>query len=155
MHAEGLGRGRQRQSLDIFQDSHLGFRIGCIIDTTGRVLVRFSEGFGTDIRANDLFDQDFVLIVGDTAAIVDIGPQVLNDFERNMVIFIQEYLQLTFANHEIFVGEVVGNIPADRAKFAAFLNDGMEEAKAEEQFLEGFRILAIIEFFVIQVLEGA
>lgn len=43
---------------------------------------------------------------------------------------------MSFANSEVFIGKLVGDVPADGAKLPSVLDDGMEETEAEQQFFE-------------------
>jgi hypothetical protein len=51
---------------------------------------------------------------------------------------------LSLTHVKILVSELVGNVPADWTKFTTVLDDSVEKAKTEEEFLEleGFAALA-------------
>jgi hypothetical protein len=51
---------------------------------------------------------------------------------------------LSLTHVKILVSELVGNVPADRTEFTTVLDDSVEKAKTEEEFLEleGFAALA-------------
>jgi hypothetical protein len=55
-------------------------------------------------------------------------------------------LSLTYV--KILVGELVGNVPADRTKFTTVLDDSVEKAKTEEEFLELERFAALAELLL-------
>lgn len=57
-------------------------------------------------------------------------------FVGDVLIFVQEHLQLTYADAQVSISELVRNIEAQWPKLPPFQGIPMEEAKGEEQGLE-------------------
>lgn len=51
-------------------------------------------------------------------------------------VLIQEHFELADADVQIAVGELVGNVEAQRAEFPSLQHDSVEEAQRQEQRLE-------------------
>jgi len=120
-------RGRiQGQCSDIIDIISLVTGLNLVIDTRFGELVIIIEGFGPNISLQDSLDQSYILIVGDSATIVDLSSQIVQDFVGNVIIFVQEKLELSLADSEIFVGKLVGDVPADGSELSSVLNDSVE-----------------------------
>lgn len=70
------------------------------------------------------------------------------------MVFVQKHPQLFLADHQIFVGKLIGDVPSDRSELTAILHDCVEEAETEEQLLELFWFLAFGELLLVHVLVG-
>ena len=91
----------------------------------------YFENLGIEVYFDDGGDETDILIVGDSASVVDFWTQKVEHFVWNLLILIQKHSQLFLAHHQILICELVGDVPADRTEFTAILNDGMEETKSE------------------------
>ena len=60
-------------------------------------------------------------------------------------VIIQEHTKLQCTDSQISLVEFVRNVPSKRTEFTAFLNQGVEEAKREQELLEHRRILTSVE----------
>lgn len=89
------------------------------------------ENLRIEVHFDDGGDETNVLIVGDSASVVDFWAQKVEHFVGNFLIFIQKHSQLFLAHHQIFICELVGDVPTDRTEFTAILNNCVEEAKSK------------------------
>ena len=152
MHAESLGVGVEGQFLevlDVLVDVG-GLRLA--VDSGLGKLVADVEGAGVDVDLDDGGDKPNVLVVGDPAAVVDLGAQEVEHLVGNLLVFVEEHLQLLLADHEVLVGEFVGDVPADRPELPPVLDDCMEEAEPEQQFLEFFWLFALVQLPLVEIL---
>lgn len=108
----------------------------------------FLEGFRVQVAFDDVLDEFFVLIIGDTTTIVDLRHQEVHHFVRHQHIFVQKHLQLLLRDLKIFVGEVVLNVPTNWTEFSSIQNNGVEETQREEEFLVNFGFFAVIQFLI-------
>ena len=58
-------------------------------------------------------------------------------------------LQLSSTDSQVWLIELVGNIPAQRTKLSPLLHQGMEEAKTKQQLLEHMRFTTALKEFRI------
>ena len=100
-------------------------------------------------------DQTRVLIVGDSATIVDLSTDIVQSLEWNYLVRLNESLQLASAHNEILICEGIGDVPADGSELSAVLHDGMEESEAEQKLLVGLRLGALLEVLDVQGLIGS
>lgn len=56
--------------------------------------------------------------------------------EAYRIVHIDEHTQLRFADGQVALGELVVNVPAERAELAALEDDGVEEREAVQQPLQ-------------------
>ncbi len=61
---------------------------------------------------------------------------------------------MLLTDNQVFVGELVGDVPANGSKFSSILNDSVEEAEAEEQSLKLVYFFAVVEVFLIHISVG-
>ena len=76
-------------------------------------------------------DQADILVIRHTTTVVDLCADVVKHLVRNFIISLDENFELTAGNVEIFVGERVGDVPADGTELSAVLDDGVEESESE------------------------
>ena len=63
-------------------------------------------------------DESAVFVVGDSAAVVALGRQVLERLERQLVgVLVDEDAQLRGRDAQVRLCELVGDVPAERAVF--------------------------------------
>jgi hypothetical protein len=58
------------------------------------------------------------------------------------------------ADHEVLVGELVGDIPSDGSELPPVLDDGVEKAEAEKEPFVLFSLFAFVEVVFVQVPVG-
>ena len=58
-------------------------------------------------------------------------------------------LQLSSTDSQVWLIELVGNIPAQRTKLSPLLHQGMEETKTKQQLLEHMRFTTALKEFRI------
>jgi len=51
------------------------------------------------------------------------------------IIVVEEHSQLSYTDTQVGLVKLVGNVPAQRSKLPAFLNDTVEETQAKQQLL--------------------
>jgi len=100
-------------------------------------------------------DQTRVLIIGDSTTIVDFSTDVVQCFEWNLLIGLNESLQLASADNEVFISECIGDIPADGSELSAVLHNSVEESKAEQKLFIGLGLGAFFEVLDIKCLIGS
>lgn len=106
-----------------------------MINPTLTELVSIPHDIIVDIILQYGLNQPDILIVSDPATIIDLGSKEIDDFVRHVIVFIQQHFQLSFTYCQVFVGELVSDVPSDGSEFTTVLDDGVEEGEAEEQFL--------------------
>ena len=62
-----------------------------------------------------------------------------------LLIFIQEHSELAHADALVPVIKAIGDVPAQGAKFAPLLHQGMEEGHPQQQVLEGHWLSAALK----------
>lgn len=62
-----------------------------------------------------------------------------------LLIFIQEHSELAHADALVPVVKAIGDVPAQGAKLAALLHQGMEEGHPQQQVLEGHWLSAALK----------
>lgn len=80
-----------------------------------------------DESLEDGLDKSDILVVGDTAAIVNFRTEIVQHSEINLVVVIQEHLQLSATHIEIFKGESVWDIPSNGTELTSILDNSVEE----------------------------
>ena len=87
------------------------------------------------IRVNvNLYDggnEADILIISDPATIVDLGPQEVEHLVWDIIVFVKQHPQLFLADHQIFICELISNVPTNGPELSSVLNDSMEEAESE------------------------
>lgn len=101
-----------------------------------------------DVLFENALDKSDVFIVSDSTAVVDLRAEEVNDLVRDLRVLIQEHLKLLLADIQVFIGELVGNIPSNRTELSPVLDDSVEETEAEEKFLELCGLYAVLEFLL-------
>jgi len=98
----------------------------------------------------DGLNQAYIFIVSHTTTIVDFCTDVVQHLIWHFVEVLNEDLKLATRHHQIFVGEGVGNVPADGSKFTSVLNDSVEEAESEKKLLVRLGLSATSEHIFIK-----
>lgn len=60
-----------------------------------------------------------------------------------------------FADHEVLIGKLISNIPADGSEFPPVLDDSVEKAETEQQFFVFLSLFAFIEVLLIHIAIGS
>ena len=148
MQTEGLGLRIERKSLDVIQIILLVAGCERVVETTSREWVSLDEDVAVDVAPQDGLNQTDILLLCDSATVVDLGSEHVEHLVGYLVVCFHELLQLASADDQIFVGEGVGDIPADGTELSSVLDDGVEEAEAEEDLLVDLWLGALFEFFL-------
>lgn len=148
MKSKHLRRRIERQSFNIAHELRQFFDIWDVVSATLTEFVVVLENFWSYVSFQNGFYQPHVFVICNSAAIVDLCAKVVEDFEGNHVVLVQKHFQLSLADPQVFIGEFIGDIPTDRTKLSAVLNDCMEEAKTEQQLFIFLRLLAVVELLV-------
>jgi len=82
-----------------------------------------------------------------TTTIVDLRAKHVEHLVRYVIVSLYKLLQLASANDQIFIGEGVWDVPADRTELSPILDDGVEEAESKEDFLIDLWLRAFLELF--------
>lgn len=104
-----------------------------------------------EARENSLDETD-VFVVGDTTAVIDFCAEEIDNLVGDVSVLVEEHFELFLANAEIFVREFVRDIPADWPEFSSVLDDRVEQAEAEEEFLEIVWLRAVGQFRIAEIL---
>ena len=56
--------------------------------------------------------------------------------EWDVLVFVQEHVELTDADPEVSISELVGDVEAECSKFPSLQRDAMEHTQREEEVLE-------------------
>ena len=76
-----------------------------------------------------------VPVTRDPTTKVALPSEVGDGIQWNLLIFIDEYLKLAYADMQVGLVEPIGDVPAKWAELALFLHQRMEEAWTKEEFL--------------------
>ena len=131
METEGLGWWIKRQFLnvlDVLIDSG-GFRLS--IDSRLGKLAAYLNNVGIEVDLDDGGDQSYIFIVCDSASVVNFCSQKVEYFVGYFLVLIKQHFELFLADHKIFVGELVSDVPTDGSEFTPILHNGVEEAESE------------------------
>mmetsp|Transcript_82996 Transcript_82996/g.169159 ORF Transcript_82996/g.169159 Transcript_82996/m.169159 type:complete len:545 (-) Transcript_82996:1107-2741(-) len=86
----------------------------------------------------------------DSATIVALARQIVQCLDGRLIgIFVQEHLQLPHRDAKVVLGELIGDVPSQRAKEASFLDHRMEEAQVEAQAFESSVASAGVEELLV------
>eukprot|EP00906_Rhabdomonas_costata_P002058 RCo003231 len=84
-------------------------------------------------------------VVRHAAPVVDLPRQECDDLVRDVVVLVQEALQLPHTDVQVGHRELVADVPPQRPKLAALLDQRVEEAQCEEHLLEHRGLLAALQ----------
>lgn len=155
METEGFWIWHQRQIGDVLLVVVNASNSDGSVDTRVRELEVLVKQFWFDEPLDNGTDQSDVLVIGDSTAIVDLGSQELQHLVGNDIVLIEEVLELLGANHEILIGELVHDVPADRSELASILNTSVEEGEGKSQLLVLVWLCAVIQRLLIVVGVGS
>lgn len=151
METKGLRRRIQRKLFNVVNvllDGG-GFRLS--IYARLRELMANFESLGIKVHFDDSCDETYILVISDSTSIVDLRSQEVQNLIRDFLIFVQKHAKLLLAHHQILIGKLVSDVPADGTKFTTVLHDGVEKTEAEQQFLEFLCFFALVELLFIHV----
>lgn len=133
MQAEDLGLGVLRQLLDEFLVLlEFCVRWG-VVDARRREPMVIVEDLFIVVVRKEGGQETAILVICDLASVVALASQILECIERSLVrVLVEEDAQLPDTDSEVIVSELIGDVPAKGAELSALLNDGMEEAEAED-----------------------
>ena len=80
-----------------------------------------SQDVDVDVALQDGLDQSDILLLGHSSTVVDLSTKHVKHFVRNVIVSLDELLELSPGHDQIFVGEGVWNVPADRPEFSSVL----------------------------------
>ena len=133
--------------LDVFQVA-----VHIILDRRTRknaglreVVVGLLDHLNIDELAQNGHEQTPVSAVRHAATVVALAEQIVECGERQVLVLVQEHLQLPQADAQVGLVELVGDVPAEGAELAALLDEGVEEAEAEEEFAPRHGLVAVVE----------
>ena len=106
-----------------------------------------NEDIWVDVALKNGANQADILLLSNSASVVDLGTEHVQHFVGDIIVRLDEFLQLTSADNQVFICEGVWDIPADWTELSSILNDSVEEAEAEEDLLEDLRLSALFELF--------
>mmetsp|Transcript_51367 Transcript_51367/g.135447 ORF Transcript_51367/g.135447 Transcript_51367/m.135447 type:complete len:294 (-) Transcript_51367:2736-3617(-) len=140
VQSKHLRPSRDRQIANKLQPLLPSLSVAAEVLRPRRKCVRRAQDVRTDIRFQQCGDQPLVLVIGHAAAVVDPRTDGPQNLVRHFGILVQKDPQLKLANIKIFIREVVGNIPSDRAEAPPLLHHCVEEGKSKQQFAERHRL---------------
>lgn len=135
----------ERQGLDVVKIVFLVTWSDRVVNSTWRELVAFNQDFRVDIALKNSANQTNILDLSHTTSVVDLGTEHVKHFVGNFIVRFNELLQLTSADNQILIREGVWDIPANRTELSSVLNNGVEEAEAEENLLVDLWLGALLE----------
>jgi len=116
--------------------------------------VSFNKNVCVDVALQDGPYQANILLLGDSSTVVDLGTKHVKHFVRHVVVGLNEFLQLSSTDDQVFISEGVGDIPADGAELTTILNDSVEETESKEELLVLVRFCTFLKFFRCECLIG-
>lgn len=132
MEAKSFWVWVQWESLDILNIILLLSRLNGLVQTTLRVSVSNSEDIFVQICLKNSSYQSLILIVSDSASIIDLGTDIVEHFVRHLFVVLNEDSQLLPANSQVFVHECILNVPSDWSELSSVLHNGVEEAETKQ-----------------------
>lgn len=105
------------------------------------------EHVWAEITSQDGLDESDIDVVRDSATVVDFCSDLVEYLVWNFIVVLDEDLQLAATDIQVFIGEGIGDVPANGSELSAILHNGMEEAQSEQKFLETLWLRASFEFF--------
>lgn len=106
-------------------------------------LVVVLQRFRTDVDAENALDQPHVFVVSDSASIVDLRPQVVDHLVWDLLVVVQQALELPSTDCQVFVCELIWDVPANGPKLSALLDNSVEQRETKKELTEVFRLLAV------------
>jgi hypothetical protein len=97
--------------------------------------------------------QPAVPVVGHTAAVVDLGDQVLERVPRRLIVLVEVQPQAQLGHLEIGIVEIVRDIPPQIEELAPVDEHGVEPAHGVEQLLVLEGLAARVELLVAHVVD--
>lgn len=80
-----------------------------------------------------------IVLVGDSSSIIALSDEIFQGIERYLIVHVVKvYLELSAADSQVTLGELIGDVPAQGSVLSSLLDESVEEAKTVDQFLEGF-----------------
>lgn len=132
MQSKGLRSRSQRQVLDIIDVVRKFNSRWDVVDVAGTKIVILAEHLRRDIDSHNGLDQPNILVISNPTAVIDLSPEVIEHLIRYDLILIQQHPELFLADPQIFIGELICDVPAYWSELAAVLDDGVEETETEE-----------------------
>lgn len=131
VHTESLRLGVKRKLLDV------GNVVG--LTSSGDTSVVFSvrevevivENLRYEVATDNAEDEPSVNVISHTASVVDLSDQEVKHLVRHFIEVVEENLKLLLANTVIFIGEGVGDVPANTSELSSILHNSVEEAESE------------------------
>mmetsp|Transcript_24133 Transcript_24133/g.59654 ORF Transcript_24133/g.59654 Transcript_24133/m.59654 type:complete len:269 (-) Transcript_24133:2871-3677(-) len=125
-----------RQSVNVIADGLQVALWRCVIYVTFRQLIAVVHYVRTEVSRQDRINQPDILVVGDSAAIVDLRHDVIERLVRHTRLLSQIHVELLQGDLEVAVHPLIGDVPTNGAKLAPFEDHRVEEGEGEEELLE-------------------
>ena len=148
VQAEDFGLRDQRERLDKLDKLLHVLSLGAGVRRAGAEGEVVGENFGDDVVVQQVVHQPPVLVVRDPSSVVDLSAQDADHLVGDLLVVVNHHLDLALAHVEVAVGEVVPDVPTQRAKLAPVLDHGVEEADGEQQPLVARRVLALVHVLI-------
>mmetsp|Transcript_372 Transcript_372/g.699 ORF Transcript_372/g.699 Transcript_372/m.699 type:complete len:251 (-) Transcript_372:1384-2136(-) len=138
MEAVDLGVGVLWQAPDVVQVSFVLGVLGREVDSRrGELVVVVREGLVVVEGFEDDGHQPSVLVLSHSAAVVALSGEVVEGVEGHLLgVLVNENQELSGADSEVGLVELVLDVPAEGAEEPSLLDEGVEEAEAEEHLPE-------------------
>lgn len=98
MQSEHFRRWVEGKPFDVADELTVFNNRRWIVQSAFGVLVILLEGSISDVALEDCCDESHVLVVGDSATVVDFSTEVVQNLEGDGVVLVQEHLQLALAD---------------------------------------------------------
>lgn len=155
MEPKHLWGGIERERVDVVQVVRLSAWWRLHIFARAREAVVIIQSLRPHVGAEDRLNESHVLVVSDTTPVVDFSSQIVQHLVGHFLVLVKQHHQLALAHEQVFVRELIGNVPADGSELPPILNDRVEEAKSENQLFEKFWLLADVKLVIVQSRIGA
>jgi len=84
-----------------------------------------------DISTENCNDKSGVLIISDSASVVNFSTNVVQGLIWNQFICLNESLELSSAHNKVFISERIWDVPADGSELSSILHNSVEEGEPE------------------------
>mmetsp|Transcript_49842 Transcript_49842/g.161284 ORF Transcript_49842/g.161284 Transcript_49842/m.161284 type:complete len:347 (-) Transcript_49842:949-1989(-) len=154
VQAVHLGILIHRQASNVFTDLFQGPLLRGIVGIQWTQLVFVVKELFVEVPMKESADQTHILVVRDSAAIVDLCDDVVQRDPRHARLRFQVHLDLLPRDLEIAIHPLVGHVPTDGSELPAFQDRRVEEGQGEQQLLVLSRLRAALIHLGLDVLEG-
>jgi hypothetical protein len=154
MEAKNFRGILHRQAFDVLTVDFNRSIAGSVVEATGGVKVPVFQIFNAIVLLKGSEKAAAIVVVGNTATIVNVTSHEHKGIPWNFILFIQENFEHSKTGFKIRIIELIGSVPTKRSEFTTLLNNGMHECESKDKLAPDFRFLAVVEVVLAKVSKG-